>query len=276
MLPINLIWKDYFQNHHEGLGTTYERFILHHYFDKIRKRYAIRCILEVPSFGMTGVSGINSLWWAAQGKEVTVVDHDIERIDLIRHVWRELAFKANFVHDPGNYTSLPFEDNFFDLSWNFAAMWFVTDLEKFLSELLRVSSKVVFICIPNTTNIFYQLRKKKQNYPNVKLENINASLIKKIISGHNWRLSETGYLDTPPWPDIAMKKEDMLRKIGLGFLANRTNAQIPEEALCILDYFSGKNKDMETEIMKYAFFENAPLFFQKIWSHHQYFIFTSP
>ena len=64
MLLINSIWKKYFNNRNEGLGTTYERFILHRYFESIKNRYSIQSVIEVPSFGMTGISDINSMWWA--------------------------------------------------------------------------------------------------------------------------------------------------------------------------------------------------------------------
>jgi hypothetical protein len=57
--PIDNNWKQYFEDFDEGLGTTYERFILHRYFEKIQSTCSIESVLEVPSFGMTGISGIN-------------------------------------------------------------------------------------------------------------------------------------------------------------------------------------------------------------------------
>ena len=121
MTPINSVWQQYFKNRHEGLGTTYERFILHHYFERIKNKYSIKSVLEVPSFGMTGISGINSMWWAAKGVHVTITDNDKERINLIEKVWQELSLEANFVYYP-NGSYLPFENNSFDLSWNFTSL----------------------------------------------------------------------------------------------------------------------------------------------------------
>ncbi len=57
-------WKYYFETLHEGLGTTYERFVLHGYFNRIQDQYGVKTVLEAPVFGMTGISGINSVWWA--------------------------------------------------------------------------------------------------------------------------------------------------------------------------------------------------------------------
>ncbi|MBA7519516.1 hypothetical protein ES705_11595 [subsurface metagenome] len=274
MLPITSVWKQYFKNHHEGLGTTYERFVLHNYFKKIKSKYSVQSVLEVPSFGMTGVSGINSMWWALEATHVTVVDHSRERIDLIEKVWRELSLSADFIYNLNDYKRLPFEDSSFDMGWNFAALWFIPNLNVFLKELTRVSRKVIFICIPNRSNLFHLLRilsNKKSD--NLYEENINPAKIKKIMLKYNWQINEKGYLDIPPWPDIAMKKEDLLKKIGLKQLANKMKTG-DENHICILDYFSGKKKNMDKEILKYAFLENSPGVFQRIWAHHQYFIFT--
>ncbi len=88
-ITITNCWEDYFRKHDEGLGTTYERFILHNYFSRLKDRYDIHSVLEAPSFGMTGVSGINSLWWASQGAKVTIVDQSSPRLESIARVWRE-------------------------------------------------------------------------------------------------------------------------------------------------------------------------------------------
>jgi len=55
-MEILKIWQDYFASQHEGLGTTYERFILHEYFSEFTKEFQIENVLEVPCFGMTGIS----------------------------------------------------------------------------------------------------------------------------------------------------------------------------------------------------------------------------
>jgi len=147
MLLINSIWKKYFNNRNEGLGTTYERFILHRYFESIKNRYSIQSVIEVPSFGMTGISGINSMWWALKDTWITVVDHSLERIDLINDVWREFFLNADFIYNSNDYKRLPFDDNSFDMGWNFAALWFVPNLDTFLRELTWVTRKVIFICV---------------------------------------------------------------------------------------------------------------------------------
>jgi len=273
MIPINSVWQQYFKNRHEGLGTTYERFILHHYFERIKNKYSIKSVLEVPSFGMTGISGINSIWWAYEGAHITIIDNDKERINLIKKVWQELSLEANFVYYP-NVSYLPLENHSFDMGWNFAALWFVPNLDTFLGELTRVTKKVIFICVPNRLNLFHLLRLAFQKNSEMQyLDNIKPVKIKEIMLTLKWQVEEQGYLDIPPWPDIAMNKEDLLQKIGLKWLANKLKSK-EENYICILDYFSGKKKDMDKEILRYAFLEDSLSVFQKFWAHHYYFIFT--
>jgi hypothetical protein len=274
MLPIIQNWKQYFTDHNEGIGTTYERFILNSYFNRIKNDLSIRSVLEAPLFGMTGVSGINSMWWATKGVDVTLIDSNRERVGLIRQIWKDAELNADVLFLEDGVVNLPFADRSFDLGWNFASLWFVRELEPFLKELTRVSRKAVFICVPNKHNLFNAIRLKSMSKANnVHIENIYPSLIRQCMDKVNWQAAEEGYLDCPPWPDIAMKKEDMLRKVGLSFLvkSQKTNN---ENGLCILDYFNGKKPEMEKEILKHAWLENMPDFLKKLWAHHQYFIFV--
>jgi len=271
MLSIDLTWQHYFEDHHEGVGTTYERFILHQYFEKIKGKYSVQNILEAPSFGMTGISGINSMWWAAQGVPVTLMDDNEKRLELIAHVWKDIRLGVEMVFGK-DFDSLPFSNNYFDLSWNFAALRFVPDLNRFLEELTRVTRKVIFICVPNMWGIAhvvtrFALGKKGETTP------IRPESLVAIMDRLKWQTKERGYLDVPPWPDIAMKKEEFLKAIGLKRLAEafeRGNG----EGVSILDYFSGKHGGLDKDILKYSFLENSPTIFKRFWAHHHYLIFT--
>ncbi|MCP4402744.1 MAG: class I SAM-dependent methyltransferase [bacterium] len=275
-MHIHSAWKQYFTHRHEGLGSTYERFLLHHIFEEIAGRHAIYNVLEVPSFGMTGVSGINSLWWAARKVPVTLLDNDRERMECIRGVWQELSFETDILYHPiETGATLPFNDRIFDMAWNFAALWFVPDLKQFLAELTRVSRKAILLCIPNRLNIFHMIRMRSPEMANsVYVGNIHPGKITTIMKKLNWTLEKQAYFDIPPWPDIAMNKEKMLQKIGLKRLGRSLEQEKDQEPLCILDYFNGRNIEMEQDVLKYAFLENSPRLFAKFWAHHQYLLFT--
>ena len=267
-------WRDYFRNFDEGLGTTYERFILHRYFEMIRARFPVKTVLEVPSFGMTGVSGINSMWWALQGARVTIVDDTHERIAAMEGVWHKQSLEADIIHVT-DYGILPFADSAFDMSWNFAALWFVHDLDTFVDELTRVTRHVIFICVPNKSGLGYLSRRLLAGTPSegLQISNIHPRTIKETMAQRGWSVFEEGLFDVPPWPDIAMKKEDLLSKMGLKWVANRLSAR-SDGGMCILDYYSGKNKGMEQDVLKYDFLEAAPWILKKFWAHHWYALFT--
>ena len=269
-MTITNTWRQYFLNTHEGFGTTYERFVLHRYFSWLKARYDIHSVLEAPSFGMTGVSGINSLWWAWRGAEVTIVDQCLERLAAIQKIWRGTGLAARLVCQSPSSALLPFSDCSFDMSWNFAALWHVRDGETYLRELGRVTKTALFLCVPNQQNICWKLR--PYDAGEFILDNIGTDWIVSSLAAHNWRLVETGFFDVPPFPDIAMKREDFLRRMGLNRLAKWMEAK-EGEGICILDYFTGRSPAMERKVMKFDLLEQSPAWFKRLWAHHRFLLF---
>ena len=270
IITITNSWEDYFVKPDEGLGTTYERFVLHQYFSWLKTRYDIHTVLEAPSFGMTGVSGINSIWWASHGLKVTVVDQSPSRLDSIQKVWKETGLSADFFYQSPESAVLSFADGSFDMSWNFAALWHVKNGEKYLTELARVTKKALFVCVPNKQNVCWALRPHNSN--DYELNNINTDWISFTLAQCGWRMAKTGFFDVPPWPDIAMKKENALKMVGLGWLAKSMEPS-NGEGRCILDYFKGRSPAMEKDIMKYGFLEQSPDWLKKFWAHHRFLLF---
>lgn len=262
-------WKEFFYKKSEGLGTLYERVILHKFFRNLIEKYKIRKILECPSFGMTGFSGINSWFFSKAGLEVYVVDNDTHRIRLIQKVWRKAGLDSIFLKIE-DYEDLPFENEEFDLVWNFSALGYLKHerIDRVLSELARISNKVIFISIPNK-NVFYFLRKKFDrgsfNYINENL--INRKFIEKVMkkefSKYGFLSAEKGYFDTPPWPDFAARIDEL---IPFRSVEKSKNIELPE----YYEYIN--NPEIERNILKYSFLENLPIF-KSLWSHHIYWIF---
>jgi len=109
-IPILKNWKRYFTNIDEGLGSSYERIVLNNKLETICKHFNISSVLEAPSFGFTGLSGINSMGLAKDGKKITLLDNDKERIELIEKVWEEMGislkieYSKESVGRDGNFT----------------------------------------------------------------------------------------------------------------------------------------------------------------------------
>ena len=269
-LPIIDNWEEYFRHRDEGLGTTYERLMLHRIFSRINKKYEIKNILEIPSFGMTGISGINSMWWAKEGKDVTIVDNIHHRVALIKSLWKESGLTANIIS--ATYGERKFDSESFDLVWNFTALWFLADLQSFLDQLKRISRKIVLICIPNNQNLFFKIRKLVlARGSNLNFRYIGKSQIKEMMNDHHWKLCEEGFFDIPPWPDVPVKKEVLLHQLKLNFLLRKTNSK--SSTFGILDYLIGNEYELARRFEKWQFLENSPKLIQRIWAHHRFLLF---
>ncbi len=271
-IPILKNWKRYFTNTDEGLGSSYERIILNNKLESICKHFNISSVLEAPSFGFTGLSGINSMGLAKDRKMITLLDNDEERIELIEKIWNEMKLPLTIKYSE-EFNSLPFADDSFDLSWNFSALWFVDDLSDFLKELARVTSKAILISVPNRSGMGY-ISQKNLGYKELKKclkeENILPRNIKREMKKNGWMLIDSNYIDCPPWPDIGMPKEKFLKIFGLGWLIKKKE-HIP---ITIMDYYSVKDNDFPEKMMSHFWFEKkAPKILKTFWAHHKYFLF---
>ena len=271
-IPILNNWKNYFTNFDEGLGSSYERVILNKKLESVCKHFRVKSILEAPSFGFTGISGINSMYLARKGYSISLVDHDKERIELIKKIWEkmELSIDTLFSQD---YQKLSFSDKNFDLSWSFSALWFVKDFSFFLEELTRVTSKAILLCVPNRSGIGYLSQKllgKKELQELLIEKNIIPKNFKNIMIELGWMLIDENYMDCPPWPDIGMPKDKFLKIFKLDWLLkNKTH-----EPVSIMDFYSGNDDKFEEQMLSYSWFErNVPDFFKFFWAHHRYFLF---
>jgi hypothetical protein len=239
------------------------------------RKYEVKKILEAPSFGFTGLSGINSLGLAQKGYIVSLLDHSTERLEMIRSIWikSKQTLDGHYVLD---YSTLPFQDNFFDLSWNFSALWFVADLKMFLKELSRVTNKVILLAVPNRKGLGYisqKLAGKDDLKKYLQEEFIIPRNFKRIMAALGWKLQEENYIDCPPWPDIGMPKEKFLAKFGLKWLIRESEED--KTPLTIMDYYLGRDEKFLEKMMQHFWFEKkAPRFIKMFWAHHHYYIFT--
>lgn len=278
-LPILDIWKEYFLvDRNEGLGSSYERVMLNRMLSKLQQRYGFTTALETPSFGFTGLSGINSLWLAKHHQvDVTVMDTDQERLELIQGVWKEAGACMTPVYVE-NYRGLPFENDAFDFSWNFASLWFADDPQILLKELTRVTRGSLVISVPNQHGLGYRLRKylaKGEFEALLKEASIVPKSIVASMEACQWKLVEWDYIDCPPFPDIAMKKEDFLKLVHAQWLLKFFRKKGGEPAYySIMDYYTGKNPNFEQDMLRHAWVETyAPRFIKYFWAHHKYLLF---
>ena len=96
-------------------------------------------------------TGYFSRYFAKHGINVKGIDPDESMIEYAR----EISNNVEFIK--GDARQLPFEDNSFDYCVAITSLCFISDPEKALSEMLRVSRKTVVLGLLNRKSIlFYQ------------------------------------------------------------------------------------------------------------------------
>jgi len=275
-IPIIHDWEGYFTNPHEGLGSSYERIILNDLLDKVVREFEVKNALEAPSFGFTGLSGINLAGLARQGIRVSIEDHQPERLSRIREMWEEkLRLPLDTTLNNTGYRSLNYPDDNFDLGFNFSALWFTTDLGKFIDELTRVCSKAILICVPNTRGIGYRMQIRDyspEQYPELHVGHIDPHSIVFLMRKAGWQLKSRGYIDCPPWPDIGMSKEQFL---GRHLKLSAAPTSPVEKPVSIIPFYQGADAGFAERMRKYSFVERlAPNWFKSHWAHHYHLLFT--
>ena len=267
-------------DYNEGLGLVYERFVLNEYLESLVERYSVREALEAPVYGMAGITGINSVPLAQAGCRVTLADEDLERIRTAREIWAELGLRAEFVCCPG-MRALPFADGSFDLAWEWAGLWYLPDPESLLRELARVSRRLVFVAMPNRWQAGYILRKlvlEPRFFDRVDERWTDMGRIKKVLLSEGLSLVEEGVLDVPPWPDTVMPAAQLLERLGLGSPRLKARFEGSSWRWSIMDYYAGRDPGLKDRVMRYAFFEKAPIPWRlkALWAHHRFVLFAHP
>ncbi|MGI6198436.1 MAG: class I SAM-dependent methyltransferase [Candidatus Cloacimonadaceae bacterium] len=288
-IPIINNWRSYFEHGDEGLGSSYERIILNNVLLNLVAKYEVKSVLESPSFGFTGLSGINLVALAKEGVKVQLEDHDEQRIQMIKELWDSLGQSMEIRYN-ADYRVLDYPDKSFDLTFSFSALWFCQDLRLYLSELARVSKKCILISVPNRSGLGYKSQLQDyspERYPYLQISHIDSPSFIYLLDKLDWTLKESKLFDCPLWPDIGMSKEDFLKnKLGIKLKGKKqsgdaavdcgasASARTEKEPLSILGYYRGEDESFARRMMQYSLLErHATQAFKRIWAHHEYFLF---
>ncbi|MEM3587219.1 MAG: methyltransferase domain-containing protein [Candidatus Jordarchaeaceae archaeon] len=194
----------------EGFGTFYERFMMNQFLKKLVKRYKFKSIFEGPSDGITGIRGINSFPMVEEGCELVYYTPSEREKELVVETWEKIRkitnkrLEVKICHGPP--LNFPFENNYFDLVWNFCIMEHFYNPLLLLEEMRRISKKYVLIMTQNVWNIgtlphiiYHKIIRKPWDHGNVKWMSFNG--IEKLIEKVDLEIIEKGMLDIPIWPD---------------------------------------------------------------------------
>ncbi len=272
------IWEPYLTNYDEGLGLVYERFVLNDFLDDLRHRAHIQTVLEAPIYGMAGVSGINSVKLAQDGCEVTLVDDTPDRAEHIQRIWSELDLAPDLqTISPDQWGALPFPDASFDLTWNWAALWYLPDAAALLRELARVSRHLVFVAMPNNLQVGYWMRKliiDQDFFPTVDERWVNIGLLRRTLEDAGVKIIASGVLDVPPWPDTVMPANEVLKRLGIRSAKLEDQFTGDSWSWSTMAYYLNEQPDLRERVIKYAWLDHARLPWQMkaVWAHHRWIL----
>jgi hypothetical protein len=258
--------------------------VLNDFLLDLQQAYGLETVLEAPLFGMAGVSGINSVALAQAGADVTLVDDHAERLAAVERIWGELNLSVQFIHH-ADWENLPFPDDTFDLVWNWAALWHLSDgsaegghvPEALLRDLARVSRRAVFVAMPNRVQVGYLLRKYvlERDFVNYVDEGwADIGRVCRVLEDAGVRIVSQGVLDVPPWPDTVMPASEVLQRLGIK--SKKLEGQFSGDSWewSTMAYYLGEQPDLYERVMRYAWLDRArlPWRLKAVWAHHRYVV----
>jgi hypothetical protein len=276
-LPAGFIEKEAVQ-YDTGLGTTYERWALNRLLLNMQARLGFNTLFEGPGDGMTGISGINSLILGQQGVEVTSLLPDPARAAFASQVWDFHAPQAHLtIQEAWDGQRLPFQDGEFEFVWNFNVMTCVKDFPMLVRELTRISSRYLFISVPNRSNYAFWLhrlhhRVAKDPWDHGRISWMHPTPWVRLFSEMGMNVEEVHWFDCPWWPDIV--DPGQMIKDFLPFMKKLAAAARPENRLRWsyreLPYFCpAKHQDLHRRMEKLAFVEDSRILpLKRRFAHH--------
>jgi SAM-dependent methyltransferase len=228
---------------------------------------------------MTGLTGINSVHFVEKGCKATLVDSRKDKIDEATDLWKALTYDGRYeILYNEDLSEIPFGDRSFDLVWNFAALWHVKEANLLLSEMARISSKLVLIIVPNKKQIGYLFRKyilDKEFFKVVDEKWADIERVSSVLTSLGLRIKDQGVLDVPPWPDTCIPIGQIFEKLRI-----KKKGEVKKSnrrwSWDIMSYYSRKNPTLKEKVERFSFLErmSMPWQLKSLWAHHRYVVFT--
>lgn len=257
----------------EGIGTVYERRLIDAYLLKLMRQYGLQNILETPADGVTGVPGINSLEFARHGARVVLANPVPAMLEKAAMVWNKqgLRDQAEFHHAEAD--SLPFQDNEFDLVWNFCMFERFDPPDVVLAEMARVAKGYVMIMNQNYRNWGTPVHKLYHKWADLEWDHGYVPLMSQeaIIASMKrtgLEVLEVGCIDTPPWMDtwdmpLRGALKGVLGRLGMTWEWKSNQKPLAENKA------SGTGQEQMLKLFTWVE-HNLPDWFARSQTHHYY------
>ncbi|MGE9294030.1 MAG: methyltransferase domain-containing protein, partial [Puniceicoccales bacterium] len=200
----------------EVYGITYDRITTSRHQVRTVKNYGIKTVLESPSMGAKAAGSLYSLGFGAAGCDITLVNPEPAPLEE----WKTLGWQDRVTSvQAEDYAQLPFEDNSFDMAWNFATFANMPDPVAWTREMTRVSKDYVMVVSCNNCQAGYPWHRFLHRINNIPWTHGDTYFnfiwnVKKMFRDCGMDIVEFGAFDSPPWPDPVGFRDIRLHKIG--------------------------------------------------------------
>ena len=226
----------------EVFGVTYDRYVLLQLHRLMAGRLGLKRIVEMPSHGAKAAGSLYSLGFGQAGCQVTLVNPEMEMLPA----WRDLgmADRVEAVERVDVYRT-GFDDDVFDLCWNFVTWTELDDPPAYLREMARISNRYVMLVTCNNLQPGYpwhRLLHEWYGFPwtHGRNEYNYIHRVLRLFRRTGLKVVEYGAIDTPGWPDPSGPRDVRLHR-RYGSAGHNRYRQKPEWKVPLLDYVK-KNK----------------------------------
>jgi len=222
----------------EVFGVTYDRYVLLQLQRIFTRELKLKNVVEMPSHGAKAAGSLYSIGFGLAGCRVQLVNPEMEML----YGWQELGIenKVDTAVGMDIYHS-GFQENQFDLAWNFVTWTELDDPFGYLSEMKRISKNYVLLVTCNNFQpgyLWHRLIHKIYGFPwthgNVEYNHITK--VKKIFEIMGLAVIEHGAIDTPGWPDPSGPRDIRLHK-KFKTPAERPDWEVPMIKYVKTDYY---------------------------------------
>ena len=198
----------------EVFGVTYDRYVLLQLHKIFTRELKLKNVVEMPSHGAKAAGSLYSIGFGLAGCQVLLVNPEMEMMAG----WEELGINERVettsnidVYDSG------MEKNRFDLSWNFVTWTELSDPEKYLAEMKRISNQYVLLITCNNFQPGYpwhRLLHRMFGFPwtHGQVEYNHITTVRRMFKKAGLNVVEYGAIDTPGWPDPSGPRDIRLHR----------------------------------------------------------------
>lgn len=262
-----------------GLGTSYERIAVARLLERLAERHTIHRVLEGPTDGITGISGLNSIPLAQRGASVELVLGDEAEVALAERAWSALGLRDRVNIRAANGDALGVDPRSYDFVWNFNSLPQVASVDALLDEMCEASSRFVMVFVSNTWNYGFPIhrlhhRAEGEAWSHGNISVMNTRVIARKLAERGFEVVERLLVDTPWWPDIDSPIEEVAATF-LPFLKQRVSGSKRLErytwTIDTLPYFDEERRAaLLTDLEKHFAIENTNFTPLKIFfAHHR-------